>query len=252
VTASPTGPGPASRTVAVAGATGVVGRHVVAALTSAGHEVRPLSRRGGVDVVTGQGLAAALDGVDAVVDVSNVMTLRRRTAERFFTAATTNLLAAPHLVALSIVGCDVVPSGYYRGKRVQEQLLLESGRDVTLLRATQCHEFAGQVLAQGPGGPLRFVPRMRVQPVAAAEVGRALSELAVGEPQRRVPDLAGPQVHELPDLARRVLAARGQRARVVAVRPPGAVGRLMAGGGLLPGDGARLGATTFEQWLAGG
>jgi uncharacterized protein YbjT (DUF2867 family) len=235
----------------VAGATGVVGRHVVAALAAAGHDVRPLSRSSGVDVVTGQGLAAALVGVDAVVDVTNVLTLRRRTAERFFTTTARNLVAAPHLVVLSVVGCDVVPSGYYQGKLEQERLLLGSYQGVTLLRATQFHEFAEQVLARGPGGPLRFVPRMRVQPVAAAEVGQALADLAAGAPQGRVADLGGPEVHELPDLVRRVLAARGSRARVLAVRPPGRLGRQLARGGLLPAAGGAAGQHHLRP-VAGG
>lgn len=207
---------PTARRVAVAGGTGVVGRHVVAALTAAGHTPVVLSRSTGIDVVSGDGLAAALDGAHAVVDVTNLQTLRRAAAVRFFEAATRNLLQAqvPHLVALSIVGVDVVPSGYYSGKLRQEELLLGSGRPVTLLRATQFHEFAGQLLDRGGIGPLK----------------------------------PGPQEHELPELARRVLAARGGRGRVVPLPLPGRTMRT----GLLPGPGARLGSTTFEQWLASG
>lgn len=241
--------------IAVAGGTGVVGRHVVAALSRDGHDPVVLSRSTGVDVVSGAGLADALSGVDAVVDVSNVQTLRRGPAVRFFESATRSLLSAGtaagvrHHVALSIVGADAVPSGYYAGKVRQEQLVLDGGGSV--LRATQFHEFSEQVLARSALGPLRLVPRMRVQPVAAAEVGAALAALAAGEVAGRAPDLGGPQVHELPDLCRRVLAARGHGGRVVVVRPPGRLGSRMAGGGLLPGAGARLGTTTFEQWLAG-
>jgi len=239
----------------VAGGTGVVGRHVVAALSAAGHEPVVLARSVGVDITTGAGLPAALDGVRAVVDVSNVQTLRRRTAAAFFETATRNLLDAgrragvAHHLVLSVVGVDVVRSGYYGAKLRQEALALAG--PTTVLRTTQFHEFAGQVLAQSSLGPLRVVPRMRVQPVAAAEVGAALAELAVEEPAGRVTDLGGPQVHQLPDLARRVLAARGERARVVAVRLPGRAGTAMAGGGLLPRDGARLGTMTFDTWLSG-
>jgi uncharacterized protein YbjT (DUF2867 family) len=236
--------------VAVAGGTGVAGRHVVAALSAAGHEPVVLARSTGVDVTTGAGLAAALDGADAVVDVSGVQTLRRRTAVGFFEATTRALLAigVPHLVVLSIVGIDDVDSGYYAGKRRQEHLALHGPS--TVLRATQFHEFAGQVMARSGVGPLRMVPQMRVQPVAAVEVGAALAELAVGPPRGRVDDLAGPEVQELPDLARRVLRARRASGRVVALGPPGALGRALAGGGLLPGPGARLGTVTFDDWLA--
>ena len=48
--------------IAVAGATGRVGRHVVDILGSSGHDVVPISRSHGVDVISGEGLAAALAG----------------------------------------------------------------------------------------------------------------------------------------------------------------------------------------------
>lgn len=231
------------RRVAVAGGSGVVGRHVVAALSAAGHEPVPLSRSTGVDVVTGRGLAAALEGADAVVDVTSIATLRKGASVRFFEAATRALLDAevPHVVALSIVGADRVRSGYYAGKLRQEEVLLGSGRPVTLLRSTQFHEFAGQLLERSRIGPLRPVPRMRVQPVAAAAVAAALAELAVGPAQGRVADLAGPDVHELVHLARRV-ATRG---RVVPLPVPGSMRT-----GLLGGPGARVAGPTFDAWLA--
>lgn len=244
--------------IAVAGGTGVVGRHVVSALADAGHEPVVLARSRGVDVATGAGLTTALEGVGALVDVTNVPTIRRRTAVDFFQATTRTLLDAAaaagvgHYVVLSIVGIDDVPSGYYAGKRRQEELALAGELPVSVLRATQFHEFPGQVLAQGPAGPLRFVPRMRVQPVAAAEAGAAVAELAAGAAVGRAPDLAGPEVHELPDLARRLLRARGERGAVVGLRLPGELGRQMRSGGLLPGAGTRRGAATFEQWLAAG
>lgn len=233
-----------------------MGRHVVAALTSAGHEPVVLSRSHGVDVTTGEGLDAALDGVQAAVDVTNVVTVRRRTSVAFFVAATANLLAAgrragvAHHVALSIVGIDRVDYGYYEGKRQQERLALAGDVPATVLRATQFHDFPAQVTAHGVG-PLRAVPRMRVQPVASSEVGEALARLAVGPAVGRAPDIAGPEVHELVELARRLVRAQGKRLRVVPFRMPGAAGRAMAEGGLLPGGGATLGRITFDDWLGG-
>jgi uncharacterized protein YbjT (DUF2867 family) len=242
--------------VAVAGGTGVVGRHVVAVLGEHDHEAVVLSRRDGVDVVSGAGLDRALEGADVVVDVSNVASLRRAVAERFFPAVSRRLLDAGrragvrHHVALSIVGIDDVDTGYYAGKRAQEQVLLGGGAPASVLRATQFHEFAEQVMHRSGLGPVRPVPRMQVQPVAAREVAEALVELALGDPVGRAPDLGGPQPHDLVDLARRVVAARGERWRVLPLPVPGAPGRAMAGGALLPGPGARLGRTTFEEWLA--
>jgi uncharacterized protein YbjT (DUF2867 family) len=153
-----------------------------------------------------------------------------------------------HFVALSIVGIDRVDFGYYRGKRLQEELLLEDDRPATVLRATQFHEFAGQLLDRACG-PFVPVPRMRIQPVAAREVGAALAEIAVGEPAGRLPDMAGPQEEQLEDLAKKVQRLRGTRRLLVPVKLPGSVGKMMVGGGLLPEGDGRRGKETFAQYL---
>ena len=240
--------------IAVAGGTGVVGRHVVEALRAAGCEPVVLARSTGVDLVTGAGLDAALSGVQAVVDVANVATQRRSAAMGFFTAATSALLAAGaragvrHHVVLSIVGVDRVDTGYYAGKRAQEELVRNGDVPWTVLRATQFHEFADQVLGL-VGGPVAPVPAMRVQPVAAREVGEHLAELVRGAPQGRAPELAGPQVHELTDLVRRLLRARGARRFVLPLRGPTAASRAVTGGALLPTGAGPRGQQTFDAWL---
>jgi hypothetical protein len=100
----------------------------VAVLRERGHDVAVLARSTGVDVTTGQGLDAALEGVAAVLDLTSTATTRRRTATEFFTAGTSHLLTAEeqagvgHHVVLSIVGVDEVDTGYYLGKRRQEEL----------------------------------------------------------------------------------------------------------------------------------
>ena len=241
--------------IAVAGGTGVVGRHVVAAAGEVGHEAVVLARSHGVDLVTGQGLDAALAGVEAVIDASNVITTARRRSVAFFTAATEHLLAAGqragvgHHVVLSIVGIDRVDFGYYEGKRVQEQLALAGPVPASVLRATQFHEFAGQVLARSRG-PVALVPRMLTQPVAAREVATALVGLAAGPAGGFAPELAGPQIHQLIDLARQVAKVPGRRKVVAPVRLPGATGRAMASGGLLPAGPGPRGQQTFASWLA--
>ena len=241
--------------VAVAGGTGVVGRHLVTALTAAGHQVVVLARARGIDLVSGVGLAGALDGAAAVIDVSNVATTRRQHAVEFFETVTGRLMAAgeragvQHHLALSIVGIDRVPTGYYQGKLAQERLVLAGPVPGSVLRATQFHEFAGQLLDRVPG-PLVPLPRLRVQPVAAREVAAMLADLATGTVTGRHPELAGPQSHDLADLARRVLRARGDRRRVLSVRLPGVAGRALATGALLPQQPGLRGRETFEQWLA--
>lgn len=235
--------------VAVAGGTGVVGRHVVEALTERGHDAVALSRRTGVDVATGTGLAEALVGADAVVDVSNVATQRRKVAEDFFARSTTNLLRAGlPLVVLSIVGVDRVPFGYYQGKLRQEELALAGGQ-ATVLRATQFHDFPAQMLARTSFGPVAIALRMRTQPIAAEEVAAALADLVATAPQGRVPDIAGPQPEEMTDMIRRYLHATGRRKLVVPVTMPGATGRALRDGGALPTGPGPRGTQTFDQWL---
>lgn len=243
------------RRVAVAGGTGVVGRHVVAALARAGAEPVVLARSAAVDLVTGQGLTSAMRDVAAVIDVSNISTQKRRTSINFFTTTTTRLLEAGaragvrHHVALSIVGVDSVDSGYYAGKRVQERLVLTGPVPSSVLRATQFHEFVAQVLALARG-PVAPVPVMRIQPVAAREVATMLAGPALQPAAGLAPELAGPEEHALPDLARRLLRVRGQRRFVLPLRGPVPASRAVAGGALLPTGPGPRGAQTFDEWLA--
>jgi uncharacterized protein YbjT (DUF2867 family) len=225
------------------------------ALIDAGHDPVVLTRARHVDLVTCAGLDHALEGAQVVIDVSNVVTLRRQRSVDFFTAATRHLLDAgsragvEHHVALSIVGIDRVDSGYYEGKRRQEDLVLDGPVDSSVLRATQFHEFAQQVLA-GSRGPVAVVPRMRIRPIAAREVAEALVGLALGPSVGRAPELAGPEEHELVALVRRLVEARGSRRLVLPVKAPGRVGRRMAEGALLPTGPGPRGSETFDEWLA--
>lgn len=241
--------------IAVAGGTGVVGRHVVEAVEARGDQAVVLSRGAGVDIVAGTGLDAALAGVDAVVDTANIETLSASAAASFFERATGNLAAAAeragvrHLVVLSIVGIDRMPYDYYAGKVAQERVAEASRVPWTILRATQFHEFAGQMFARGRLGPLHVAPRARVQPVAAREVGRRLATLAAGGPQGRTPDLAGPREERLDDMVKAYAARIGYRGWIPSVSLPGKQLRAMRDGLALPGPGATLGTQTFAEWL---
>jgi uncharacterized protein YbjT (DUF2867 family) len=240
--------------IAVAGGTGVVGRYVVEEVRRRGHEARVISRSNGVDLTTGDGLDEALGGVQAVVDASNVTTNSGSRSVAFFEAATTHLLDAgaragvAHHVALSIVGIDRVDLPYYRGKVRQEELV-ESGKvPWTIVRATQFHEFPGQLVDRSPR-PFAVAPAMLSQPVAAREVATVLVDTALGEPQGRAKDVAGPDQLLISDLVRRVLAKRHQRRIVVPLPMPGRMGRQVRDGGLLPQGDAILGTQTWDDWL---
>jgi uncharacterized protein YbjT (DUF2867 family) len=241
--------------IAVAGGTGLVGRYVVQAARAAGHQAVVISRSAGVDLRTGTGLAAALDGADAVIDVSNTTTLSRAKSVRFFETVTGKLLAAEagagvrHHVALSIVGIDRVPVGYYAGKLRQETLIETGVVPWTVLRATQFHEFPAQQLARvrGPVVPVLEAPAATV---AAREVADHLVALAAGPAQGHVPDLAGPETHSLSDLTRQLMRALGRRGLVIPIRLPGRTGTLIARGALLPTRPGPRGQQTFSEWLA--
>lgn len=243
--------------IAVAGGTGLVGRYVVAELRAAGHEPVVLTRSAGADVITGAGLDAALDGTEALIDVTNTAALSGRKSVAFFTAGTGNLLAAGrragvrHHVVLSIVGVGRpgMGSGYNAGKVAQEALVRDSGVPASIMRATQFHQFIPQFLDRVPG-PVLVVPRMRIQPVAACEVAAALAALAAGPPVGVAPEIAGPEVAELADLARQLSQARGSRRPVLRVPVPGAAGRAMASGAMLPSGPGLRGTQTFADWLA--
>lgn len=241
--------------VAVAGGSGLVGRHVVERLQRRGHEAAVLARGRGVDLETGDGLADALRGVAAVVDATNTPAAGPDEARAFFGAVTSNLLAAEqeagvrHHVVLSIVGVDRVEgNGHYAGKRRQEELALAGPVAATVVRATQFHEFAAMVVSWTRRGDVATVPLLLVQPAAAADVGDALAAAVLGDPAG-VTEVAGPEPQDLVDMARRTLAARGDRLRLVPTWR-GPFGPEMAGDVLLPGPDAVIAPTTFEQWLA--
>jgi uncharacterized protein YbjT (DUF2867 family) len=242
--------------IAVIGGTGVVGRHTVDTLRRAGHESVVAARSRGIDVSTGAGLDDALAGVEVVIDVTSIPASDAEASRRAFEAATRNLLAAEqrarvrHHVLLSIVGLDRIEGdAHYAGKRAQEALVSSASIPMTILRATQFHEFAGMVVAWLRDGAAVVLPPLLMQPVAAADVGAVLAEIAVGPPQGRAVDLAGPELQDLIDMARRTLAVRGESLRLIPSWRNGLFGVEAAGEMLLPGPEARLASTTFDAWL---
>jgi len=240
--------------LAVAGGTGLVGSMVVEAARARGYDVRVLSRGHGVDLTTGEGLAAALEGAQTTVDASNVLAGSKAASIESFERASDNLVHAgvvagvSHHIALSIVGCDRVDLGYYFGKRRQEEVVTSGVVPWTVLRATQFHEFAAQLVGRSPA-PFALAPRMRSQPIAAREVAEHLLDAVDRGPAGLLPDLAGPEELRMDRLVRRWVRASRTRRIVVPIPMAGAVGRQVRDGGLLPGPDAALGSETFEEWL---
>jgi uncharacterized protein YbjT (DUF2867 family) len=250
------------RKVAVAGATGRVGRHVVGILAERGHDVVAISRSRGVDVFSGDGLAEALDGVSVVIDVATGPSPEQDAATTFFTTAARNLHDAgqragvERIVVVSIIGCDLYSGGYNAAKVAHEEATLAGSIPARVLRAAQFHEFVGQLLDWGRRGDVSYLPNMRTQLVAARTVAEALVDLAGDEspvPADRalIPEIAGPREESLVVMARLLAEHRGDALRIEEVTPTDSDGELSAGGALLPSPHAVLAGPTFAQWLDG-
>jgi uncharacterized protein YbjT (DUF2867 family) len=246
--------------IAVAGGTGTVGTHVVDVVRERGHDPVVLARSTGVDLVTGVGVTEALENVDVVIDVVSKLTQNAQVAIDFFGATTRNLLDAEkasgvkHHVLLGIVGSQKSSYGYYLGKMVQERLVHAGEVPWTEVRATQFHEFSQQIYGVARIGPIVLAPNGRVQPIAAREAAEHLVDLAVAAPSGLVAELAGPREESLSRMVRTAARATGKRAPVLGIPAPGAGGRAMRDGTLLPDPTlqppAQLGTQTFDEWVS--
>jgi uncharacterized protein YbjT (DUF2867 family) len=243
--------------IAVAGATGNIGSRAVSFVERDGHEAVRISRSLGVDLLTGEGLDAALAGVDAVIDAISSPPINADETRKYFATTTTNLLAAEqragvrHHVLLSIVGIHRTKGGtdHYTGKREQERLI-EAGRvPWTIVPATQFHDFAALAAGWTERDGVATIAPILVQPIAPDDIAAVLAEVAAGEPQGRYVDVAGPETQDLVDMARRTNDVLGRTVKLVPTWS-GPLGEELAGNVLLPGEDARIAPTTFDQWLA--
>ncbi|MGW0179857.1 SDR family oxidoreductase [Nocardia sp. NPDC003345] len=247
-----------TKRILVTGGTGRLGRALVPRLLAAGHEVRVLTRSERDprehewivgDLRTGAGLAAAAADIEVIVHLAT-------TNGRGDIAATRALIEAaraaggPHLVYLSIVGIDHHALGYYRAKAECEALLQHSDLPWTTLRATQFHDLIAEIFDLQRWSPVLAVPaKVSFQPVDVLEVADRLAELAAGPPSGRVPDMGGPQVRSVTDLAHAYLRVIGRRRPVLAVPLPGRTMRDFRSGTHLAPEHAD-GRITFEEFLA--
>ncbi|HYZ00986.1 MAG TPA: NAD(P)H-binding protein [Candidatus Binatia bacterium] len=242
--------------IAVAGATGRVGHHVVDVLRERGHHVVPISRATGVDVITKDGLAGALQGVDAVVDTATGPSAEEEPATAFFTTAARNLqeegrrAGVQRIVGVSIIGTDRFTGGYGAAKLAHERALQAGPVPARILRAAQFHEFVAQLMEWGRQGNVVYVPEMRMQPVAARAVGEALADLATTDAPALdpIPEIASPREEQLVELARQLAARHNEPVQIQGVHDPNDA-ELYESGGLLPGPHGTLAGPTFAEWL---
>jgi uncharacterized protein YbjT (DUF2867 family) len=241
--------------IAIAGGTGTLGRRVAEELRSRGHEVRVLSRSSPdyrVDLTTGDGLAPAVAGCDVVVDASNDSS--KHAAQTLVGGSRRLLAAGPaagvrHHVGVSIVGCERVPLGYFRAKAEQELVVERGPVPWSLVRATQFHELVAATLESAGRWRVLPVPRAALQPVACAEVARAVANVAEGAPRLGRVEVAGPEVADVRDLARTWRSATGRRALLLPVPLPGRLGRALRAGALTAERPDVSGTANFAAWL---
>ncbi len=242
--------------IVVIGGTGLIGSKLVEKLRKDGHDPLAASPDTGVNALTGEGLAEALEGAQVVVDVANAPAWDDAAVLDFFQTATRNLLGAEttagvgHHVALSVVGADRLPdSGYLRAKVAQEKLVKAGPVPYTIVRATQFFEFIGRIAdSSTDGDTVRLSPAL-VQPESADDVASTLADVAVDAPLNDTVELAGPEAIRLDELARRVLEAGGDRRQVTADPHARYFGAELDDRSLTPGDDARIAPTRFEDWL---
>jgi uncharacterized protein YbjT (DUF2867 family) len=241
--------------IVVIGGTGLIGSKLVAQLDERGHDAVPASPNTGVDTLTGEGLSDVLADASVVVDVSNAPDWEDDAVMRFFQTSSRNLLAAEaaanvgYHVALSVVGTDrLTESGYFRAKLAQEQLIQNSSIPYTIVHATQFFEFVNGIADAATHGETVRLPPALIQPMAADDVACALARIAVGSPQNRIVEIAGPDQFRLDELIRDVLGARDDPREVITDPNARYFGITPGERTLLPDDNAHLGTTHFEDW----
>jgi uncharacterized protein YbjT (DUF2867 family) len=243
--------------VLVTGGTGVLGTRVVERLQAAGHTVRITSRDGAatapegvavlaVDLKSGQGLAEAVAGADAIVHAATAL----RGKKKVEVGGAQHLLdaigdARPHLLYVSIVGVDQHPFSYYRAKWAAEQVFEAGPVPLTIQRATQFHTLLYAML----GKPVSGLPfGATFQPIDTGEVAQRLVELVEAEPSGRAEDIGGPEVLHIDDLLSQWADVFGSRPRCFTI--PAAGKTLQAfGKGIQTCPDHRYGTITWHEFL---
>jgi len=253
--------------ILVTGGTGTLGRLVLPRLRATGAPVRVLSRHDheptdGVEYVlgqldTGEGVAGALSGVDIVVHCAGSRKGDGDRAAMLVRAAARAGVA--HVVAMSVVGVDRIPVvsrtdrgmfGYFADKLATEEAIAGSGVPWTTLRATQFHDIVLTAVRAAAKSPVMPVfAGFRFQPVDPRDVADRLVELALAEPVGLAPEIAGPEIHPMTELARDYLRATGKHRLVLPVHVPGGAARAYRDGGNLAPDRA-VGTRTWAAFLA--
>ena len=242
--------------IVVIGGTGLIGSKVVGKLKEEGHQAIAAAPSTGVDTISGAGLLEALEGADVVVDVANSPSFEDRAVMDFFQTAARNLAAAEleagvgHHVALSVVGTErLQDSGYFRAKLAQERIIKASSIPYTIVQATQFFEFVRAIVQSGAVNGVVHASSAPFQPIAAEDVATAVAEAALAAPVNGTLEVAGPDAFPIAELVGQVLDHDKDPRQVVGDPETPYFGLKLDERSLMPGPGARLGATSFGCWL---
>jgi uncharacterized protein YbjT (DUF2867 family) len=243
--------------IVIAGGHGLVGSKIVARLTAQGHDAIAVSRRSGVNTMTGEGLDTALADSDVLIDATNAPDFDEPVVSDFFALSTLNMLRASvragirHYVALSVVGARRLPaSAYFRAKDMQERLVLGSEVPHTVVQATQFYEFMANIIPPGQNKDPVHLPGAHVQPVAAADVAQLIAEIAT-KPQSSVVQIAGPESFRLNELVQWVMYSYQDYRPVIVDDDVAYYGAPLEERALMADQGAIPGSTIFKDWLDG-
>jgi uncharacterized protein YbjT (DUF2867 family) len=243
--------------IVVIGGTGLIGRQLVALLAGQGHSTVAAAPSTGVDTLTGTGLAEALAGADAVVDVSNAPSFEDGPVLDFFERSTSNLTAAAlaagvrQIVALSVVGTErLQASGYFRAKSAQERIIAASGVPFTIVRATQFFEFMATIADGYTDGDVVRLPTFALQPIASHDVAMALADAVAASATGSTIEIAGPERASLAEFVGTWLGERDDP-RAVTFSDSGLYfGASVNDATLVPSEGAQIMPTRFDAWLS--
>jgi uncharacterized protein YbjT (DUF2867 family) len=243
--------------IVIIGGTGLIGSKTAARLRNKGHQVVAAAPSTGVNTITGEGLAQALEGTEVVIDLANSPSFEDQAVLEFFQTSGKNLLAAgkaagvKHHIALSIVGADRLPdSGYLRAKVAQEKIVRESGIPSTIVRSTQFMEFLGGIAQTGTVGATARLSTGYLQPIASDDVAEFVTDAALAAPANGIVEISGPERARLCDFVRRYLEASGDFRTIVADPQATYFGTRLEAGSLVSDNNPRIGRTGFDLWFA--
>lgn len=243
--------------IVVIGGSGLIGTKVVAQLRQKGHNVIAASPATGINTITGEGLAEAMQDTDVVIDLANSPSFEEKAVMEFFQTSGRNLLAAEinagvkHHIALSIVGVDIMQNiPYMRAKIAQEELIKKSGVPYTIIRSTQFLEFLAGIANQATDGNEVHLSDVQFQPIAADDVASFVAKYALSTPANGKVEIAGPERFEMYEIIQRYLRETADSRKVMPNGRPEYFGGEITHAALVPAGKAELGAINFEKWMS--